>query len=80
MLVKQMKFLQSTKMKKYSVNVHYDVVVPVDVIAETESEALSKAEEIAEDIDIGESENWATYGIEIVDSSSCITDEEKIDE
>lgn len=67
-------------MKKYSVNVHYDVVVPVDVIAETESEALSKAEEIAEDIDIGESENWTTYGIEVVDSSSCITDEEKIDE
>lgn len=67
-------------MKKYSVNVHYDVVVPVDVFAETESEALSKAEEIAGDIDICESENWTTYGIEVVDSSSCVTDEEKIDE
>lgn len=64
-------------MKKYSVNVHYDVVVPVDVFAETESEA---SEEIAGDIDIGESENWTTYGIEVVDSSSCVTDEEKIDE
>lgn len=65
-------------MNKYGVNIHYDVVVPVEVEAETESEALKKAEGIAEDIDIGKEENWTKHNIEISDSSSCVTSVEEI--
>ncbi len=78
MPVKHVTFPKLMTMKKYSVNVHYDVVVPVEVNADTESEALQKAEDIAGDIDIGEQDNWPKHGIEIVDSSSCVTDVEEI--
>lgn len=60
-------------MKRYSVNVHCDVVIPIDnIIAENESEALSKALKMAENMPV------IDYG-ELVDfTQPCVTDVEDI--
>lgn len=58
--------------QKYFVNVHYDVVVPVEVIADNESDALEYAENKAEEYNVLE------YG-EVTDIiGSCVTDIEDI--
>ena len=38
-------------MKKFTVNVHYDAIATVTVLAETEEEALERAEHEAEALD-----------------------------
>lgn len=38
--------------KVYTVNVHYDMIATVDVIAENEDEAKYKALKIADDMDL----------------------------
>lgn len=38
--------------KTYTVNVHYDMIATVDVIAENEDEARHKALRIADDMDL----------------------------
>ncbi|MCQ2739765.1 MAG: hypothetical protein MJ237_06015 [bacterium] len=43
-------------MKKFSVNVHYDFYASVDVEAETEEEALEKAERMADEMSVTEFE------------------------
>ncbi len=58
--------------KKFSVNVHYDMVISIDnIIAESEAEALQIAENMAQDMDI------AKDG-ECYDVNSCVTDEEPV--
>ena len=57
-------------MKRYTVNVHYDAVVTVEVEAESEDEALELAPQKAEEISLEEAE--------VVDINSCITNEEDI--
>lgn len=56
--------------KKYTVNVHYDAVVTVDVIAESEEEALQKAPLEAESISLEDAE--------IFDINCCVTNIEEI--
>lgn len=57
--------------KKYTVNVHYDVVLTKTVVAETEEEAIDKAIEELTDEDLN--------GGEVVDEEGCITDVEEIE-
>lgn len=58
--------------KKFSVNVHYDMVISIDnIIAETEAEALQIAENMAQDMDINT--QGECYGV-----NSCVTDEEPV--
>ena len=52
--------------KTYYVNVHFDVVVPVKVVATSEEEAISEAKEIA-DVD-----NYDDVTL----SDACVTDVE----
>lgn len=54
-------------MKRYTVNVHYDVVVSVEVCAESEDEAMELAELKAEDTPIEMADS-------IERTESCITD------
>lgn len=54
--------------RKYTVNVHYDAVVTVDVIAESEVEALDLAPIEAECISLEDAE--------IADIDCCIINEE----
>lgn len=44
--------------QRYTVNVHYDAVVTVDVIANSEEEAVQKALYKAEDISLEDAEVW----------------------
>lgn len=53
-------------MSKYLVNVHYDVVVSVEVEAETEDEAKEIAVEKASTMSLNEAE--------VVDTTSCVTE------
>lgn len=43
---------QNSMKKTYTVNVHYDMIATVDVVAENENEARHKALRIADDIDL----------------------------
>lgn len=52
--------------KLYSVNVHYDVVINVDVCADNEDDAIEKAEDKAQDISLTKAE--------VVGVKSCIVD------
>lgn len=51
-------------MNKYLVNVHYDAVIPVEVIAETEEEALEIAVEKANILSLNEAE--------VVSNNPCV--------
>lgn len=57
--------------KFYSVNCHYDMVITVDVIAESEDEAIALAKQNA---DFASIDKWA----ECYDSSECIADEQEL--
>lgn len=57
-------------MKRYTVNVHYDAVVTVEVEADSEEKALKLAPIAAEDISLETAD--------IGDIECCITDEEEI--
>lgn len=57
-------------MKRYTVNVHYDAVVTVEVEADSEEQALKLAPFAAEDISL----ETAAIG----DIECCITDEKEI--
>lgn len=57
-------------MKKYYVNVHYDVVIPMQVVAVSEDDAIKTA--------IMESENVSLDNAEVTDITGCITDIEEI--
>lgn len=57
-------------MKRYTVNVHYDAVVTVEVEAESEEQALKLAPGAAEDISLETAD--------VVDINCCVTDEEEI--
>lgn len=57
--------------KKYSVNVHYDVVLSKDVVAESEQEAIDKAIEELTDEDLNEGE--------VVGEEGCVTNVEDIE-
>lgn len=54
--------------KKYTINVHYDAVVTVEIFAESEEKALKKAPLKAEDISLEDAE--------IVDVNCCVTNVE----
>lgn len=57
--------------KYYAVNCHYDMVITVDVIAESEDEAIELAKQNA---DFASIDKWAEcYG-----SSECIADEQEL--
>lgn len=59
--------------KKFSVNVHYDMVINVDdIIAENEQEAMKIAESMTESMDLNTKAEC--YGVE-----SCIVSEEDSD-
>lgn len=55
-------------MKKYSVNVHYDAIIEVDVLADSEEEAIRLAENIASDMP--RDRMWIQNGPE----NSCVTE------
>ena len=57
-------------MKRYSVNVHYDMVISVEVDAEKETDAIDKAIAKANDVNISEAE--------MVGRTACVTDVEEI--
>lgn len=57
-------------MKRYTVNVHYDVVVTMEVNAESEEQALGLAPLKAEAISLEDAE--------VVDINSCIINVEDI--
>ncbi len=57
-------------MKRYTVNVHYDAIVTVEVDAESEEKALELAPIKAESISLEDAE--------VVDINSCVTNEEDI--
>lgn len=57
-------------MKCYSINVHYDVCVPVDVLAETEEEALNKAQDQAERTPLSEALTYCHINY----TDACVTD------
>ncbi|MCQ2232471.1 MAG: hypothetical protein MJZ30_11550 [Paludibacteraceae bacterium] len=59
-------------MKKYKVNVHYDAIMEVEVLAESEEHAIKEAEYIA--CDMPRDQLWIPNGIE----SSCVADEEEL--
>lgn len=58
--------------KKYCVNVHYDYYASVEVIAESQEEALTKAKEIADNLPMEKME-CCDY------TDSCVTSVEDID-
>ena len=57
-------------MKKYSVNVHYDAVISVDVIAENEEQALELAKQKADNENLADAE--------VVGTNACVTDEQEL--
>lgn len=56
--------------KKFTVNIHYDAVVTVEVIADSEEKALEMAPFAAESISLEEAE--------VVDINCCVTNIEEI--
>ena len=56
-------------MKKFTVNVHYDAIATVTVLAETEDEALERAEHEAEALDANDFDFNSVSGV-------CVTDVE----
>lgn len=56
--------------QRYTVNVHYDAVVTVDVIANSEEEAVQKALYKAEDISLEDAE--------VFDINCCVTNIEDL--
>jgi hypothetical protein len=58
-------------MKKFTVNVHYDAIATVTVLAETEDEALEFAEHEAEVLDAADFDFNSVTG-------TCVTDVEDI--
>lgn len=57
-------------MKRYTINVHYDAIVPVVVYADSEEQALKLAPGAAETISLDTAD--------IGDINCCITDTEEI--
>lgn len=57
-------------MKKYAVNVHYDAVISVEVIAENEEQALELAKQKGESIPLNEAD--------VAGVNACITDEQEL--
>lgn len=57
-------------LKRYTINVHYDVVLTKDVVAETEQEAIDKAIEELTDEDLNTGE--------VVEEKGCVTNVEDI--
>ena len=57
-------------MNKYCINIHYDTVISVEVMAESEDEALELAEEKAEMMSL--------EGADVVGIQKCVTFEEEI--
>lgn len=53
-------------MKRYTVNVHYDVIITVEVEADNEQQAIEIAENRAEDIPLTSADN-----VELTES--CVT-------
>lgn len=58
-------------MKKYYVDVHYDLCLSVEVNAETEEQAIDLAKELASDMDLNDGD--ACY------HDACVTDVEDIE-
>lgn len=58
--------------KKYSVNVHYDVVLSTEVIAESESEAIDSAIEKLTNVSLDTGD--------VTEEEGCVTDVEDINE
>lgn len=56
--------------KKYIVNVHYDAVLTVEVVAASEDEALELAEQAAEGLSLEDAD--------VVGVQSCVTNVEEI--
>ena len=57
-------------MKRYTVNVHYDVIITVEVEADSEPQAIELAESRAEDIPLTRADN-----VELTES--CVTNIEE---
>ena len=57
-------------MKKYTLNVHYDAVITVEVIAENEEQAKELALDKAEEISLSDAD--------VVGSDVCVTDEQEL--
>lgn len=57
-------------MKRYTVNVHYDVIITVEVEADNEQQAIDLAEKRAEDIPLTSADN-----VELTES--CVTNIEE---
>ena len=53
-------------MKRYTVNVHYDVIITVEVEADNEQQAIELAESRAEDIPLTSADNMEL-------TESCVT-------
>lgn len=53
-------------MKKYCINVHYDAVISVEVVAENEEQAIELAYRKADDIPLTDAD--------VVGASSCVSD------
>ena len=68
-------------MKKYLINVHYDLCMSIYVDANDEDEAMNKAEDIAElfvnKIEINDDKRIDESTLYF--SNSCLVDEEEID-
>ena len=68
-------------MKKYLINVHYDLCMSIYVDANDEDEAMNKAEDIADlfvdKIEINEDKRIDESTLYF--SNSCLVDEEEID-
>ncbi len=58
-------------MKKYYMNVHYDVVIPVEIIADNEDEAMEKVTYAADTISLNDAET--------VGCNPCIVGTESLD-
>ena len=58
-------------MKRYTVNVHYDVIITVEVEADSEQQAIELAENRAEDIPLTCADN-----VELTES--CVTNIEEM--
>ena len=68
-------------MKKYLINVHYDLCMSIYVVANDEDEAMNKAEDIADlfvdTIEINDDKRIDESTLYF--SNSCLVDEEEID-
>lgn len=64
------RFSESEGKKRYGVNVHFDVVVPIEVYASSEQEAEQLAISRAHTIDIFDSPDMDIYT-----TDACVTEE-----